>query len=631
MTGSAIVMDESKADGVSNFLNNNGIIRRMTSGASTTASDVSSDNLSNGDLSDSEMPDISVIAFSGPKRVGKSTAANALKGALEQRGIPVEILSFAGPLKKIAMEFGFSESSLYGSEAEKETVVPHLGLSGRKFMQQLGTNLMREHFSTCIPDYKMVDGCNIWSTMLYRKLQGLPDGTVAIIDDLRFPGEAKMLKEAGATIVSLSGGNSKPPTAGETVHSSEQYFGLIEKEYAQYHVQNNLTEKFADRIVSSFMPVVAGARANGRLKALWEHAPAETEPLLKMPENEFVVLNPTFPDVYELAAKQIGGMWLAEEFTFENDAVEFLKDDPRSQNVVAHILGFFNVADRIISDHYCSGSIIERLGHHPEIKKFGYAQGAIEEEHAEVYSNATKTILSSKYYDQVMIKFAIKQDCIGRKIEYMKTYLTPDAPIAQTLFCDALLEGIGFAASFNVVFWLGNNNRYKQLVSANAPISRDEGLHAAAAVCMYNKVVDRLSVEEATDICKKFTEAEIEFADQIYNGDNIVTGEKYDRITEPAILKGMPLKTTISYIKYLANLYMVHMGYPKPYPEAPEKSPCPHMSQTELESNVNTFERTSGDYKATAPPRGTEEEQAAAFMGTLHEKFSSAMRTKINA
>ncbi|MAE21841.1 MAG: hypothetical protein CMK92_05360 [Pseudomonas sp.] len=629
MTGSTTI---AIVDDSSNFLSNDaGIIGCMTSGASTTASEVSS--VSDGsDASDCEMPDISVIAFSGPKRVGKSTAATALKAALEQRGISVKILSFAGPLKKIAMEFGFSKSSLYGSEAEKEAVVPNLGLSGRKFMQQLGTNLMREHFSTCIPDYKMVDGCNIWSTMLYRKLQGLPDGTVVIVDDLRFPGEAKMLKEAGATIVSLSGGNSKSPTAGETVHSSEQYFDLIEKEYAQYHVQNNLTEKFADRIVSSFMPVVAGARANGRLKALWEHAPAESEPLLKLPENEFIVLNPTFPDVHELAAKQIGGMWHASEFSFESDAVEFLKDDSRSQNVIAHVLGFFNVADRIISNHYCSGSIIERLGHHPEILKFGYAQGAIEEEHSEAYSNATKTILSSKYYDQVMIKFAIKQDCIGRKIDYMKTYLTPDAPISQTLFCDALLEGIGFAASFNVVFWLGNNNRYKQLVSVNNPISRDEGLHAAAAVCMYNKVVDRLSVEEATDICKKFTEAEIEFADQIYNGDNIVTGEKYDRNTEPAILKGMPLKTTISYIKYLANLYMVHMGYPKPYPEAPEKSPCPHMSQTELESNVNTFERTSGDYKATAPPRGTEEEQAAAFMGALHKQFgAAALHTEISS
>ena len=132
---------------------------------------------------------------------GKSTVADLL--------IERERVSFAAPLKW-AVSYMLSELNLSGFNyvyTDKEAIIPELGVSARHMMQTLGTEWGR----ACIhPDF--------WVMIARAEAQRiLADGRSVVIDDVRFPNEATMIRELGGELWRIE----RPGIAYDGDHSSE--------------------------------------------------------------------------------------------------------------------------------------------------------------------------------------------------------------------------------------------------------------------------------------------------------------------------------------------------------------------------------------------------------------------------
>jgi len=132
---------------------------------------------------------------------GKTTAANLL--------IEHERVSFAAPLKRAVWRL-LDDLGLKGFRyvySDKEAIIPELGVSARHMMQTLGTEWGR----ACIhPDF--------WVMIARVEAQRImADGRSVVIDDVRFPNEAAMIRDLGGELWRID----RPGVAYSGDHSSE--------------------------------------------------------------------------------------------------------------------------------------------------------------------------------------------------------------------------------------------------------------------------------------------------------------------------------------------------------------------------------------------------------------------------
>ena len=134
-----------------------------------------------------------LIGLCGAKGVGKSTYASFIAG---QNG---HVYSFATPLKKMLMSVFPDEYIL----TQKELPIPNYPkhVTGRYLLQTLGTDWAR----------KLVTE-DIWMLMLRERLvKDMEEkATPMVIDDLRFPNEALMVRELGGEVWELRRRGFKP-------------------------------------------------------------------------------------------------------------------------------------------------------------------------------------------------------------------------------------------------------------------------------------------------------------------------------------------------------------------------------------------------------------------------------------
>ena len=155
-----------------------------------------------------------IIAFTGKKGSGKSTAAKYLR---KNNYIP---LSFASPLKEIALAFGFNKMNVYGTQAQKLAVNPQIGVSGREFMQKFGTEICRKVLPQVLPAMDFGPWGTIWVKIMSDRLREYT-GENIVIDDCRFPDEANMLEQAGGIIIRIDRPDSEHNGKHDN-HASEQ-------------------------------------------------------------------------------------------------------------------------------------------------------------------------------------------------------------------------------------------------------------------------------------------------------------------------------------------------------------------------------------------------------------------------
>lgn len=142
---------------------------------------------------------MNILAFSGRKQSGKSTAAEYVQAVISNNllNIKYKIYSFADPLKTdICMNIlGLTHSQCYGSDEDKNTLTDIVWngeqLSARKVMEIVGTDIFRSLKS------------NVWVESTLRKIiSEKPD--LAIIPDCRFPNEVEEILRYSGHVIRLT-------------------------------------------------------------------------------------------------------------------------------------------------------------------------------------------------------------------------------------------------------------------------------------------------------------------------------------------------------------------------------------------------------------------------------------------
>ena len=154
-----------------------------------------------------------IIALTGPAGCGKDTVGIIITTELQRKqeyAYSLEALAF--PMKQFCMDlFGWSYDQMYGSSELRNKPDPD-GLTPRKALQTLGTEwgrALRE---------------DVWVDALLSRIERnaahwhIP--CVSVVTDLRFPNEARRIREAGGLILRISGRNGNVGTE----HASEQNF-----------------------------------------------------------------------------------------------------------------------------------------------------------------------------------------------------------------------------------------------------------------------------------------------------------------------------------------------------------------------------------------------------------------------
>lgn len=156
-----------------------------------------------------------IIGLTGQARAGKDTVARYIKQYCADKALICATYAFADPIYDMIQALLGAKSSdfphgrnvgLYSPDrpsvyADKEKVIPGLGVSIRTLAETLGTEWGRQ-----------VIGPNIWTDMAHRwleyRVKGLVD--VMIFTDIRYQNEADFVKKEGGKIIEVSVPQDQP-------------------------------------------------------------------------------------------------------------------------------------------------------------------------------------------------------------------------------------------------------------------------------------------------------------------------------------------------------------------------------------------------------------------------------------
>ena len=146
-----------------------------------------------------------LIGLHGKARSGKSTVAmhfGDVHGFSE--------LSFAGPLKAMVMSLFDLELEQVYDEEQKEKIDLRYGMSPRRILQYLGTDVFRQMY----PD--------IWVDYLIRKYKRESKfGDRFVVSDVRFKNEKEAIEKEGGVVWKIVRRDNPGTSSGVHGHASE--------------------------------------------------------------------------------------------------------------------------------------------------------------------------------------------------------------------------------------------------------------------------------------------------------------------------------------------------------------------------------------------------------------------------
>lgn len=310
------------------------------------------------------------------------------------------------------------------------------------------------------------------------------------------------------------------------------------------------------------------------------------EPLLRKNKNKFTLFPIKYPEVYKMYKKQEQAFWTAEEIDFSADIQDYNKLTESEQKVVNYVLAFFAGSDGIIFENInCNFSEEIEI---PEIRLCYGFQAMMEGIHSECYSLMIDTFIQNNKTKQELFNAIEEIPAVKKKAEWACKWLNKDILFAKRLIAFAIIEGIFFAGSFCVIFWLKATRSLmtKAFAKSNELIARDESLHTDFSVLLYSYIENKLSEEEVHEIFKEAFEIEKEFI-----CDSIQCN-----------LLGMNSEKMIQYIKFVSDRLLVSLGYTKLF-----NVTCPFnfMNNICLDGKTNFFENRVTEYNRAEQINGT--------------------------
>lgn len=146
-----------------------------------------------------------LIGLYGKARSGKTTVSDYL-----QREHRFGDLSFAHPLKALVAElFDMTLDQLY-DETLKEKIDLRYGMSPRRILQHLGTDVFREIYP------------NIWVDHLIRRYRKIKSpGLRFVVSDVRFKNEKEAIEKEGGVVWKIVRKDNPGSSSGIQGHQSE--------------------------------------------------------------------------------------------------------------------------------------------------------------------------------------------------------------------------------------------------------------------------------------------------------------------------------------------------------------------------------------------------------------------------
>jgi ribonucleoside-diphosphate reductase beta chain len=343
--------------------------------------------------------------------------------------------------------------------------------------------------------------------------------------------------------------------------------------------------------------------------------------LLKSANNKYTMFPIEYKTLWDFYKKHEATFWTVEEVRLTDDLVDWNKKlNENERYFIKNVLAFFAASDGIVNEN-----LVVNFYNDVEIseaRSFYTVQMMMESIHSEQYSvlidtyitdtiekdklfNAIETIPAIKKKADWAIKWITRSDntvqerhkescriikeilekggeCDSNLIESMKKIVnendnTNTVSFEQRLLAFICVEGIFFSGSFCAIYWLKNRGLMPGLSTANQFISRDENLHAEFAIELYRLNGKILPVSIVHAIFKESVDIEKEF------------------VTEslPVSLIGMNCKLMNEYIEYVADRWLVLLGYPKLYNT---QNPFSFMELISLGTKENFFELNVTEY-----------------------------------
>lgn len=152
-----------------------------------------------------------IIGLSGKKGSGKDTCALILQNLTrsENGNHQYQTIAFATPIKDICQQVFKLSAEQVHDPILKEVRDPFWNKTPRQIMQQIGTDLFRNHFDQ-----------DIWIKVMERKLQQEPESRF-IITDVRFPNESALIHRFGGKVLNITRDSEKINYNTDDSHSSE--------------------------------------------------------------------------------------------------------------------------------------------------------------------------------------------------------------------------------------------------------------------------------------------------------------------------------------------------------------------------------------------------------------------------
>src|ERR1700761_6026851 len=301
----------------------------------------------------------------------------------------------------------------------------------------------------------------------------------------------------------------------------------------------------------------------------------ENEVLLRENKDRFVILPINYPRIWEMYKKHEASFWTAEEIDLSDDLKHWENLNDGERHFISHILAFFAASDGIVNENLAVNFMSEVQV--PEARCFYGFQIMMENIHSETYALLIDTYVKDPAEKDRLFHAIDTVPAVQKKAKWALKWIN-NGTFAQRLVAFAAVEGIFFSGSFCSIFWLKKRGLMPGLTFSNELISRDEGLHCEFACLLYSMLENKLPAEQVRQIITDAVTIEKEF------------------ITEalPVDLIGMNARLMQQYIEFVADRWLVELGYDKVYHSA---NPFDFMEMISLQGKTNFFEKRVGDYQ----------------------------------
>lgn len=245
------------------------------------------------------------------------------------------------------------------------------------------------------------------------------------------------------------------------------------------------------------------------------------------------------------------------------------------RHFVSMVLAFFAQADGLVGDN-AGSNFLDEVGWREG--KMNYAvQAFMETVHNLAYTQMIRELIRDPAERRRLFDAIATIPAIGRKGAWIRRYMSRALPLADRIVAFVIAEGVFFSGAFCALFWLKKRGLMPGLTFANELISRDEGLHAQVGCEHYRHLRRKLAEEEIHAMFADAVGVETEFV----------------RDALPVSLIGMNADSMSEYVRFVADFWLVALGYAKLFGAA---NPFEWMSLISLEGKTNFFEKRVSEY-----------------------------------